>query len=414
MANKTKFLASLFNLSQDIIENIPFEIIDEWIKSDQSLETAKRILEPTKVRGISVSSDSAGLSSISIEKELIEVLGIISYPKEIIYGIGKSIGGQGIGIWAADNTQMFFDESIDPNKVVSAFLYLQEVALKKCEINIGFGLHFGEKYLIGGGLYGEEADFIEMIAEDNAKGGEVLISGQLWNLLDKNQFKMSPGEDINHPKDVVYRIDSGVLLRDVPINLDYNYPIPFSQEFFKDLRKFYSSKDKDLLDVLNGKYLQEKTIVLVERKKEKHHIEEISLLNDIALYALMEQGSHDILKNYNGLEIKTVGSLGIYEFDYCDDAINFTLAFRESLKEEGVECKIGVADGSVIIFNLANGNKDIAGNPINIASKLAQDKGEFGKIYLTREVFEKLEKRYFEYENIEINVSGINIDAIKI
>ncbi|MDD4530514.1 MAG: adenylate/guanylate cyclase domain-containing protein, partial [Candidatus Gracilibacteria bacterium] len=233
-------------------------------------------------------------------------------------------------------------------------------------------------------------------------------------LLDKNQFKMSPREDINHPKDVVYRVDFGPLIRDVPTNLDYNYPIPFSQEFFKDLRKFYSSKDKDLLDVLNGKYLQEKTIVLVERKKEKHHIEEISLLNDIALYALMEQGSHDILKNYNGLEIKTVGSLGIYEFDYCDDAINFTLAFRESLKEEGVECKIGVADGSVIIFNLANGNKDIAGNPINIASKLAQDKGEFGKIYLTREVFEKLEKRYFEYENIEINVSGINIDAIKI
>jgi class 3 adenylate cyclase len=39
--------------------------------------------------------------------------------------------------------------------------------------------------------------------------------------------------------------------------------------------------------------------------------------------------------------------------------------------------------GQVLTFDLGGGRHDIAGSPVNIASKLAQDVGEFGRIYVT-------------------------------
>jgi hypothetical protein len=39
----------------------------------------------------------------------------------------------------------------------------------------------------------------------------------------------------------------------------------------------------------------------------------------------------------------------------------------------------------VLVFQLQHGGHDIAGMPVNLASKMAQDTGEFGNIYLTPE-----------------------------
>ena len=60
------------------------------------------------------------MSKLSREKDLLEVLKIVSDPKEIVYGMGRHVGGEGVARWVADNTQMFFPENIEVDKIVNA------------------------------------------------------------------------------------------------------------------------------------------------------------------------------------------------------------------------------------------------------------------------------------------------------
>lgn len=404
---------SLFDLSQDIIGNVPFGIIDHWVKSDQSLKTATQILEPTKVRGISVSSDSSGLSKLSKDEELIKVLALISKPKEYVYNAGLAIGGRSVGIWAADNTQMFYDDAIAADKVLSMLWYLQNKVINNLEVKIGLGAHYGEFYDIGGGLYGEDADFIEGITENQTGGGEIVITEQLVRCLsDPAKFHYQQRTDITHRAGKVFSLLSGP---DFEVILpEKKYPIPYSHTFFEDIRKVYDDRSHDLLNTLNQKHLIHKVIVLIEREREVDPIPEIALLNDIALYAFMEVNSSTLLKDFGGEEIKTVGAMGIYVFDDSQKALEYSIEFREFLLGNGMACKIGLAEGSVIIFELQNGTKDIAGDPVNIASKISQDKGEMGMIYLTEELSRKINFHNHKINRISYTISDVFLEVVEV
>lgn len=102
-----RFPPSLFDVSQDIVRALPVDIIERWTRGDQSRETALELLEPQTRTGTAVVSDSAGLTRLGAHRGLIEILSMISRPKELIHAHGVAIGGGGIGVWAADNTQMF-------------------------------------------------------------------------------------------------------------------------------------------------------------------------------------------------------------------------------------------------------------------------------------------------------------------
>ena len=67
------------------------------------------------------------------------------------------------------------------------------------------------------------------------------------------------------------------------------------------------------------------------------------------------------------------GPLAIYAFDDPAAALAFAQAFRAELARNGIICRIGVESGPVLVFDLPLGGSDIAGNPVNIASKMAQD-----------------------------------------
>ncbi|MFM7888780.1 MAG: hypothetical protein ACKPCM_19275 [Pseudanabaena sp.] len=63
----------------------------------------------------------------------------------------------------------------------------------------------------------------------------------------------------------------------------------------------------------------------------------------------------------------------------------------------------------MLIFNLSVGTRDIAGMPVNLASKMAQDKGEFGKLYLIAAFKGCLDISGFR--EIKYQVSGVEITA---
>ena len=90
----------LFDTAQDIIGALPLKLVADWLNSEQTQNDALRLLASHKKWGYSVSSDSAGLTKLTQQKGLLEILGIINRPKTIVHGYGRAIGGESVGIWA--------------------------------------------------------------------------------------------------------------------------------------------------------------------------------------------------------------------------------------------------------------------------------------------------------------------------
>ncbi|MCL1473309.1 hypothetical protein [Argonema antarcticum] len=412
MANKfskERYSPSFFDLAQDITGGLPIKLVNQWLESEQTEEDALKLLAQYKIKGYSVSSDSAGLTKLTKQKGLMEILAIINQPKEIVHGYGTAIGGQGIGIWAADNTQMFYPEAVTAETLLSALLTMQDEIKKTCQIKIGLGAHLGEFYYINGGLYGLEADAIEEVAENETEGGEIAISEGIYNLLPENhQFVIE--KKIAHPIiGKIFRLIDGPRLANVqPGNT--KYPIPYSEDFYRDLVTYENRlHDTAFGQQLADKYMIKKVVVLIERETKEIELHQVSMLTNISLSTILKDVGMRLLSQNNGVEIKVVSNLGIYIFDDGVAAINFAKLIREELVKQDLSCRIGIDVGPVLIFDLPVGGKDIAGMPVNIASKMAQDKGKLGKLYLSAAMKELVNLNGFT--EIKYTVSGVEMAA---
>src|SRR3989344_3900357 len=133
---------SLADLPQDVAGEIPLELIQEWGKSKQDAKSHHGILKPYRKIGTLVTSDSAGLSKLTSQKTLLEVMRLVSQPKEIVYAFGTAVGGKPIGIWAADNTDTFFEETVHPSAIVRQMIAAQH-EIAKLPVQIGIGINTG-------------------------------------------------------------------------------------------------------------------------------------------------------------------------------------------------------------------------------------------------------------------------------
>jgi hypothetical protein len=78
ITGKDKFLPGLFDLTQDINGGLPLPVIGRWVDSAQDQAAALALLAPHQVEGYSVSSDTAGLSKLTGQLGLLEVLAVIN------------------------------------------------------------------------------------------------------------------------------------------------------------------------------------------------------------------------------------------------------------------------------------------------------------------------------------------------
>lgn len=120
-------IKSVAMLTQEIAGNIPIDLIHKWNMGAKTKDRQGELLKPYIIYGVAVSSDSAGLSKLSSSRPLLEVVWLIHQPKEIIFARGRAIGGRPIGIWAADNTFMFYpSDTCAPADVIAAIVQAQE------------------------------------------------------------------------------------------------------------------------------------------------------------------------------------------------------------------------------------------------------------------------------------------------
>jgi len=381
--SKLRIIPSLADLSEDIAGEVPPDLIKNWLESDQSEATHNNILSQYRVTGTVVSSDSSGLSKLSKLKPLVEVLRIVNAPKEIIAAHGVPIGGEPTGIWVADNTQMFYPDSVHPREIVHQMVAAMH-EINCGPLHIGLAMHYGEFYKIGEGLFGPEADFVEEVAENQTKGGEIIISNSVRDhLCDPLLEKRCGRRELEGLEAFAHSFDYTDLVPQNPKRAEnVKYPAPFSKEFLHLLK----NASVDQLDEIDDKYEAVKTIILIKF----FHTPDALLLNSLSYRVAANQ----MLKKFDELssvkQVKSNGDLGIFTCDSNDDALAFARHIIDEGKRAGFSLNVAMTRGDVLLFDLENNKHDIAGSPVNIASKLAEDTTERGKIFVEASVTAKI------------------------
>lgn len=408
--NPIRFPPGFFDLPADAGRELPLEVIAAWTRSSQTAEVARELLAPCTLRGIVVSSDTAGLTGLSRERPLIEILAMVSRPKELVHACGRAIGGTPIGIWAADNTLMFYPEGVAPDHVTSMLLAVLDRVGSECEVGIGLCAHHGAFYELGKGIYGPDADRVESIAEDFTEAGELAITGDLAALLGTTaSFSLVPREDLRTNFGTVLRVTDGPRLGGIEAS-DFRYPLPFTDEFFGGLTEFQRSRRTSL--VPHPAY-REAAVVVIEREREDRDNPEVAALNDLALSAAIKRLGRALVEDLAGMEIKTSAGVSIYLFDDPRHGVDFCRKLRQMFAAEEVQLRMGMDFGRVLVFELGTGLRDIAGSPVNIASKLARDVGEFGVIQLTAEAARQAGLAAVTASR-GVRAGGVAIEAVRI
>jgi len=400
MANRL-IAPSLADVSQDIAGVIPVDVILRWATGRKTAANHRLLLEPFVVKGTVASSDSAGLSKLTKFRSLLEVMKLVNQPKEIVFAYGSAIGGKAIGVWAADNTQMFYDEGVDPESVVEQMIGAQS-EIKNLEVQIGIGIHKGEFIHIGDGLFGRQADLIEDLTENETAGGEILMTNKLLGKAAKKWGQYLVKRDLR-PR--CYSLDYGKL-RVKPVKTKkFSYPYPFTHDFFRFIRA-------DGIDDRRPEYLkysQVKIVVLVKIVHKQRRL----LLDQLADWVL----ANAILKKITVLdgisEIKSNGSLGIFITDSVQQAIEFAVDLKDTMGANGFVANVGISKGEVLVFPLGKNKFEIAGGAVNIASKLAEDSGAAGEILVEDSV--KLSgTKTPKLKEFAIKLSAVELRGVKL
>jgi hypothetical protein len=361
----------LADLKQEFAGTIPLDILRTWIDSDGSRKTHRHILEPYRVIGTVVSSDSAGLSKLTGERTLLEVMKLVNEPKIHVYQYGKYIGGTGVCVWAADNTLMFYPKDVDADQILTQMIAAQN-EIKKLTVQIGLGVHHGTFIRFGTDMFGADEELIENIAEDHTSGQEIALTEAFKKHIKEYKNHLKPRSDLRRH---VYSLQYSGLNPTTQKHLDIYYPLPFDKEFFHDIIDL-KTDEASQVDAIYKKYAQQRIVILIK----VFHEEQTYLLDELTEYTVANALITQAESAHKVERIKSNGSLGIFVSTDITDSIRFAQTAREALAKAGFISSIGISQGEVLIFNLENGSKDIAGGPVNIASKLAEDSGEKNSI----------------------------------
>jgi class 3 adenylate cyclase len=262
---------------------------------------------------------------------------------------------------------MFFAESIAPSRVVAQMLAAQ-ARVRSLEVQVGIGIHGCECYKVGGGLFGEGADFIEAIAEDETSGGEIVVTEAILERLTGPVRGAARAREDLQQKGALWSLtgDPGAL--DAVEGNNPHYPMPFDAAFFQRLR---STSLEALAKEEFPEYRKTRTVAFVKVEHGPHEF----LLDSFTDMSLINLAVRRIAASHGADVVKSNGTLAILLFPEGREAVAFARDIIEENRALGFTAHVGLTRGEVYLFPLASGEREIAGNPVNIASKLAEDSG---------------------------------------
>jgi len=360
-------------------------LLRRWAAGAQDVATAEALLGDYRLDGQEVATDTSGLTRMTEERDLLDVMALISKPKEVVHGLGTAIGGRPIGVWVADNTEMFYPSSIDAGLVLDAMLEARARIAAAVPVGIGMCLHAGRFYEIGGGLCGDDADAVEGLAEDHAGPGEILVTSEwLARAPAPPDCRFRPRGDLQplHASGV-FLVDTYRRRPDLREH-DPDYPPPFPRPFLEALRRLPAEPQPDTLRAATyGRYQRELAVVFVSVMVEESATHALPRLLD----RLLAGGLVDsIIKGRMGLGASLYGSgqgYAIVAFADPRQALEVARQIRTRFTEQGLGVRIGIDLGPVLAFDDPPAARQIAGGAVNVASKLGADVGVPGVIQIS-------------------------------
>jgi hypothetical protein len=361
--------AAIADVRQDIAGAVPSQLVDAWLASERDDRAHEIILRPYEVEGTIVSSDSVGLSKLTRTLAQAQVLALVSQPKERLYALASAVGGEAIGVWAADNAQLFFRSEISANVVVEQMLAaLAEI--RSCAVQVGLAVHSARCFRVAGGLFGAEADLVEHLAEDVSRGGEILLTRAARDALSPGLASKARRCEPDRSSEPLWSL-LDVLPERFVAGEDVLYPAPFSEDVRTLLRA--SSIDALAHERLD-RWRREAVVVFLHARPGPRK----RLLDGFAQLAALDRVVASAA-SAGGDAIKSTGSLAIVLFSRASDAIGFATASCRALRADGVRASAAVTQGDVFVFDLGpERGREIAGDPVNLGAKLAEDAGYDG------------------------------------
>jgi class 3 adenylate cyclase len=408
-----KIIPALADLTQDIAGPLPLELLQNWASGTQDLSTAEKLLLGFRIEGTVVSTDTSGLSRLTGETELLEVLARISLPMEIVFSLGTEIGGRAIGTWVADNTEMYYPLSIAPDTVLDAMNEVQYRIRSSDAIRIGICAHSGTYYEIGGGVYGNDARIVESAAERYAGPGEILVTAALISRIsNRSAYALQSRPDLRHLcPGGIFRLKAGGRLSGLSGEHD-GYPHPFTTEFFEMFRGIRRAADAHAIKrQIYSRYGREKAVLFVSRELSRESADNLASLLDDLLANVLVDAIVRRTRGATGHISNSVGGLAILTFGTSDEALEVGRALLARFEENGLPVRVGIDYGSLLMFDDSGGGAGIMGDPVNIASKLSEDIGERGKIRLTTRAAKRLSKAPAG-DAFETEISGVRVRGI--
>lgn len=379
-------IPSFADVSKDISGPLPAGLLDDWTAGSRTAEDARMLLAPYRREGFAIASDTAGLTKMTQERDLLDVLWLVSEPKQIIHAVGTAVGGESIGVWSADNTEMFFPAAVGADAVIDAMAEAQARIAERASVKVGLCIHAGVFYEVGGGLYGTDAQAVELLAETYARGAEILVTQELVDRMrapSEYALLRRPELDAIHAKGV-FSLASSRRLPSVgePTNI---HPHPFPPAFYGLLKQRKCGSGACSLDPATYDTEQKECfVVFVARRPADVSEGDLALLLD---GLVQNERMTTILEETVDVRAHLAqggGGISILIFDSGAEAVACARALRDRLARERVEVTIGVDRGPVLVFRrgpFCSGG--VAGDPINLSSKISEDLGEPGKIRIT-------------------------------
>lgn len=407
-----KIIPALADLTQDIAGPVPLALLYAWAEGEQDDARADALLAPFRLEGIVVSSDMSGLSRLTKERDLLDVLALISQPKQILHAFGTEIGGRAIGTWVADNTQVYYPPEVEAPKIVAAMFEAGRRIACELTIGVGISVHAGAFYELGGGLYGLDAHIVEALAEHHAGPGEIVATAGITARCGDG-FLFRPREDLA----VFGEIGIATVKAAPPLQQfapeERPYPHPYPAEFFDLLVALKGSEDTAAVRrQIYDRYLQRAVVVFLARTRDDGASwNGAGLLDDLVANVLLDAlvtGLDDVRGHVAGLG----GGLGILTFTGAGEAFDAAQALRRRFNANGLRVKIGIASGPVLLFSNPRGPSGITGSPVNVASKISEDAGVPGMINLSADVAAQLPN--LAGAPFEIAVGGVVLHGITV
>lgn len=343
-----------------------------------------------------VCSDAAGLSKLTQERPLIEVLKLVSEPKEIIHSYGKEVGGEAIGVWIADNTLMFYPDDVPVQDIIRQMVLAQK-SIENVDVSVGIGIHYGVVYHIGGGLYGEEAEFIEEFTETQSRAGDIIISAE-------TKGKLTEPFDQFEPYQNVFCLQYQDLQLQGNEGDDIIYPAPFDQDFQDQLRTWDHKNAQ--IDLEEKHQPIESTVALAFF----YPAENLRLLDRFVQQLEISHQTKKITSKYGVELLKTNGLLAVFHSPDSKKMVSCVKELHQMFKSLELIVNIGVSRGNIMLFDLEN-ERDLAGEAVNFASKMAEDSVYRGAVLFDDTVSEEAKKQGIT-ESFSFSVSRLSLEGV--